>query len=199
MTHICFSNLTIIGSDNDLSPGRRQAIIWTNDDILLSRTFRTHFSEIISKTHTFSFKKMHVKMSSGKWRPSCLGLNVLIKCHLKDVNKGGCWSLCLQCLQCGVLLTDEWGQTVWFKYWWRVTFKCPCSVIHALIYINLTGHVSRSAAVAGAAISVHCHVVSVQHLRRSDTRRWNLSGLPGSRMKRPGGGACDGRRVACAV
>ena len=25
---------------------------------------------------TYSFKKMHVKMSSGKWRPSCLGLNV---------------------------------------------------------------------------------------------------------------------------
>ena len=30
MTHICVSKLTIIGSDNGLSPGRRQAIIWTN-------------------------------------------------------------------------------------------------------------------------------------------------------------------------
>ena len=29
VTHICIGNLTIIGSDNDLSPGRRQAIIWT--------------------------------------------------------------------------------------------------------------------------------------------------------------------------
>ena len=27
MTHICVGNLTIIGSDNGLSPGRRQAII----------------------------------------------------------------------------------------------------------------------------------------------------------------------------
>ena len=27
--HICVSKLTIIGSDNHLSPGRRQAIIWT--------------------------------------------------------------------------------------------------------------------------------------------------------------------------
>ena len=26
-THICVGNVTIIGSDNDLSPGRRQAII----------------------------------------------------------------------------------------------------------------------------------------------------------------------------
>ena len=28
--HICVGNPTIIGSDNGLSPGRRQAIIWTN-------------------------------------------------------------------------------------------------------------------------------------------------------------------------
>ena len=77
VTHICISKLTIIGSDNGLSPGRRQAIIWTNNGILLIRTFRTHFSEIVSEIHTFSLKKMHLKMSSGKWRPSCLGLNVL--------------------------------------------------------------------------------------------------------------------------
>ena len=37
VTHICVSELTIIGSDNDLSPGRRQAIIWTNGGILLIR------------------------------------------------------------------------------------------------------------------------------------------------------------------
>ena len=30
VTHICVSNLTIIGSDNGLSPGRRQAIIGTS-------------------------------------------------------------------------------------------------------------------------------------------------------------------------
>ena len=30
MTHEYVGNLTIIGSDNGLSPGRRQAIIWTN-------------------------------------------------------------------------------------------------------------------------------------------------------------------------
>ena len=27
--------------------------------------------------HTFPFKKMHLKMASAKWRPFCLGLNVL--------------------------------------------------------------------------------------------------------------------------
>ena len=35
VTHICVGNLTIIGSDNGLSPNRRQAIIWTNARILL--------------------------------------------------------------------------------------------------------------------------------------------------------------------
>ena len=38
VTHICVSKLTIIGSDNGLSPGRRQANIWTNAGILLFRT-----------------------------------------------------------------------------------------------------------------------------------------------------------------
>ena len=71
------SKLTIVGSDNGLSPGRRQTIIWTSERILSIRTFRTHFSEIVSEIHTFSFKKTHFKMSSGKWWPSCLGLNVL--------------------------------------------------------------------------------------------------------------------------
>ena len=82
VTHICVSKLTIIGSDNGLSPGRRQAIIWTNAGILLIWTLVTNFSEILSEIHAFSFKKMHLKMSSAKWRPFCLGLNVLIHCGL---------------------------------------------------------------------------------------------------------------------
>ena len=45
--HIYVSKLTIIGSDNGLSPGRRQAIIWTNDGILLIGPFGTNFSEIL--------------------------------------------------------------------------------------------------------------------------------------------------------
>ena len=63
------TKLTIIGPDNGLSPGRRQAIIWTNAGILLIRTPGTNFSGILSEIHTFSFKKMHFKMTFGKWRP----------------------------------------------------------------------------------------------------------------------------------
>ena len=77
MTHICVGKLTIIGSDNGLSPGRRQAIIWTNAGILLISPLGTNFNAILFEIHTFSFKKIHLKMSSGKWRPICLGLNVL--------------------------------------------------------------------------------------------------------------------------
>ena len=77
MTHICVSKVTVIGSDNGLSPGWRQAIIWTNAGLLSIGPLRTYFSENLIKIQQFSSKKMHMKMSSAKWRPSCLGLNVL--------------------------------------------------------------------------------------------------------------------------
>ena len=46
VAHMCVVNLTIIGSDNGLSPGRRQAIIRTNVVILLIGVIGTNFSEI---------------------------------------------------------------------------------------------------------------------------------------------------------
>ena len=69
MTHICVGKLTTIGSDNGLSPGRRQAIIWTNAGIFLIEPLETNLSEILIKIQTISFKKMHLKMSSAEWRP----------------------------------------------------------------------------------------------------------------------------------
>ena len=67
VTHICVSKVSIIGSDNVLSPDRRQAIIWTNAGIMEIWTLGTNFNEIII----------------GKWRLFCLGLNVLSGC--KDI------------------------------------------------------------------------------------------------------------------
>ena len=75
--HICVSELTIIGSDNGLSPGRRQAIIWNNAGLLLIEPLGTKVSEISIRILKFSFKKMHLNMSSGKWRPFRLDLSVL--------------------------------------------------------------------------------------------------------------------------
>ena len=76
--HICVNKLTTIDSDNGLPPGRHQAIIRTNNAILLIQTFTTNFKDILSEIHTFSLKKMHLIMSSAKWRPFCHGLNVLV-------------------------------------------------------------------------------------------------------------------------
>ena len=112
MTHICVSKLTIIGSDNGLSPDRHQAIIWTNAGILLIQTLRTNFSEISREIYTFQFKKMHLKMLSGKCRPSCLGLNELIY-----------WSL----------MVHTWNSELdhWFKHW--KNFSCFTSPKNAFL------------------------------------------------------------------
>ena len=80
----------IISSNNGLSPGRRQAIIWTNVGILLIGPLGTNFNEILIQIHTFSFTKIHVKMSSGKWRPFCQGLDVLsyYVCYIVEMLQG---------------------------------------------------------------------------------------------------------------
>ena len=52
MMHLCVSKQTIIGSDNGLVPGRHQAIVRTNSEIMLIEPLGIHI---------FSFKKMHLK------------------------------------------------------------------------------------------------------------------------------------------
>ena len=77
MTHVCVSKLTIIGSDNGLSPGWRQAIIWSNAGILLVRNLRNKFHWNYKQNSYIIIKKMHLNVSSEKWWPFCLGFNVL--------------------------------------------------------------------------------------------------------------------------
>ena len=84
VTHICVSKLSIVGSDNGLPSGRRQAIIWTNAGILLIGPLGTKFNEILIEIHTFSFKKMLLKVSSAKRRTFCLGLNVLNAMYVRS-------------------------------------------------------------------------------------------------------------------
>ena len=77
--HICIGNLTIIGSDNDfiawLAPSQ---YLNGGSRILLIVHLGTNFSEILIRNQTFSYKKMRSKVSSAKWWPFCLGLNVLM-------------------------------------------------------------------------------------------------------------------------
>ena len=63
---------TNIAADNGLSLGWHQAITWSKAGILLIGPF----IEILIKIYTFSFKKLHLQMLSGKWQPFCLGLNM---------------------------------------------------------------------------------------------------------------------------
>ena len=81
VTHICVRKLTVIASDNGLSPERRQAIIWTNARIMLIGPLGTNFSEIFIEIQTFSLKKIRLKMSSAKCCSFRVGLNVLKTVH----------------------------------------------------------------------------------------------------------------------
>ena len=145
VTHIYVGKLIIIGSDNGLSPDRRQAIIWTNAGLMSIGPSRTYFSENLIKMQQFSLKNMHVKMSSAKWRLSCLGHNVLnrwvagspvhgyafvngIKISIVFV-KQTCWAIALQSLY-------GYPCKKTMKYWHNELFlidvnaDIPCSGTH---------------------------------------------------------------------
>ena len=88
VTHICVGNLTIIASDNGLSPSRRQAIIWTNAGILLIRHLETNFSEILIEIHTFpfqenAFKDVVCEKAVILSRPQCVNAASVIQIHLQ--------------------------------------------------------------------------------------------------------------------
>ena len=74
---VCIGNLTIIGSDNGLSPDRRQAIIWTSAGILLIGPLGTNFSKISIEILTYSLKKkvfenIVCEMAAIFSRPQCV-------------------------------------------------------------------------------------------------------------------------------
>ena len=88
LTHICVSklrdvyitslvNYTIIGSDNGLSPLRRQPIIWNNDGLLSIRSRGTYSNEILFEFQEKSIQEYAYENAVCKnWRASCLGLSV---------------------------------------------------------------------------------------------------------------------------
>ena len=91
VVHICTAKLTIIGSDNGLSPGQHQAIIWTNAAIMmLIESLRIKFSEILIKIQTFplrkiTFQNVVYEMLSISSQPQCV--NQVSASHLcKDVS-----------------------------------------------------------------------------------------------------------------
>ena len=67
-----------IASDNGLVPVWHQAINWTSAAKLSIRPQGTYFGELFLKIQKFSYKIMHLKMLSAKWRSFCVGLNELM-------------------------------------------------------------------------------------------------------------------------
>ena len=135
VTHICVGNLAIIGSDNGLSPGRRQAIIWTSAGILLIRPLGTNFSELLIGIQTFSFRKMHLKMSSyislilvdGIW-PRCVDFVSGICNHLRV------WSVPLAASPINMMYIVLWSKVTknklelattqhWLRKWLGVVYS----------------------------------------------------------------------------
>ena len=109
--HIIIGKLTIIDSDNGLSPGRRQAIICTNSGILLIGPQGTNFKELWSKIQTFSLKKMHFKMSSAKWQTFCPGLNVLSHPYsMPNTMRQSSILYLLMSLSQKLILVSQWNQ-----------------------------------------------------------------------------------------
>ena len=144
VTHICVSNLIHIGSDNGLSPGRPQAIIWTNAEILLIGLLGTNFSEILIEICIFWFKKMHLKMSSGKWRPFCLGLNVLTHWGLTNqyIKENGSSLVQLICHLFIIPWTND--ELLWIEPWEPNFNLNPIEYIRLKISSTKVGHFVQS-------------------------------------------------------
>ena len=135
MTHICVSKFPILGSDNGLAPGRRQAIIWTIAIILSIRPLATNFNETLIEINTFSFKKMHLKMSSAKWRPSCLSLNVLNYGFLSPLSQKNFHQYLWHCMYGNlyILLCITFFQEYCFGY---LYVCCPLQITTVWCYGN---------------------------------------------------------------
>ena len=85
MTHICVGKLAIIGSDNGLSPGRRQAIFWTNAEILSIGPLGTNFSENFNRNSNIfipenTFESVVCETAAILSRPQCVNIPGQLLC-----------------------------------------------------------------------------------------------------------------------
>ena len=83
MTHICVSKLTIIGPGNGLSPGRRQAIVWTNIGILLIGPLSNKLQWNLYRNsyifiHENAFENVVWKMVAILSRPQCVKIMIRV-------------------------------------------------------------------------------------------------------------------------
>ena len=118
VTHICISNLTIIGSDKGLSPCRRQAIIWTNAEIMLTGPSGTNTQWNLSRNSCIfiqenAFENAIWKIAAILSRPQC------------DISAIAEHCVHTWCTDWSELIDLNW--LIWWIDW--------SELIHALIYL----------------------------------------------------------------
>ena len=146
MTHIWVSKLTIIGSDNGLSPSRRQAIIWTNAGILLIRNKLqwnlNRNSNIFIEENTFEIGVW--KMAAILSRPQCVNwpgweftlgwvywnlpmVNdaVVLGCRARSRLAPSQWETWLQCNAVSHWLGANLKSALGCDLWWTTDGECP--------------------------------------------------------------------------
>ena len=109
LTHICVSKLTIIGSDNGLLPGRRQAIIWTNAGIFVNWTLRNKLQWNFNRNSSIfiqenRFENVIWKMAAILSQPQCVKEKSFAQIFLPS------W-------QCYLTLPSGW-LGLWGFLWW---------------------------------------------------------------------------------
>ena len=86
-------------------PGRRQAIMWSNLDVLSIKPHGTYFNEILFDMKIFSFKKMHLNMFSEKWQPFWSGKDEFIEREMSQwlqfKGRKTYWNIIRPCLWLG--------------------------------------------------------------------------------------------------
>ena len=103
-----------------------------SEPVLVIQTLGTNFTDILSKIHALSFKKMHLEMLSAKWQQFCLSLNVLTfdiavlypmcsigPCYseilfFEIINFILCWILHGQLIKDGLYPLDHWSYGIDF-------------------------------------------------------------------------------------
>ena len=90
VTHICVSKQTIVGSENGLSPGRGQVIIWTCAGLLVIWTFGNKLQWNFNKnSYIFiqenAFENVVWKMATISSRPQCVKLILIIITFLQTL------------------------------------------------------------------------------------------------------------------
>ena len=98
LKHICVGNLTIIGSDNGLSPGWRQAITWTNVGILLITPSNKLQWNVNRNSYIFiqenPFEYDIWKMGAILSRPQCVNMFPVLVLEAsigKNISKWSVW------------------------------------------------------------------------------------------------------------